>query len=65
MINAALDSVNNSITKKNSELFKTSYTLLTTGCNNCHKVTEHAFNVVTIPVAPPVTNQDFTPHLKQ
>lgn len=65
MLNAALDSMNNSIAKTNIELFKKSYILLTTGCNNCHKETAHAFNVVTIPVAPPVTNQDFKPHLKQ
>ena len=61
MIRPAIDSVSNSIAQKNPGLFKSSYTLLTATCNNCHQATEHAFNVVTIPSTPPVTNQDFKP----
>ena len=61
MINPPIDSVTNAIQQKNLQQFTNSFTLLTNTCNNCHKATEHGFNVVTIPVAPPVTNQDFKP----
>lgn len=61
MINPAIDSVNNAIQQKNLLLFKSSFIVLTNTCNNCHKATEHAFNVVTIPVNLPVVNQEFKP----
>lgn len=61
MISQPIDSVNNAIQQKNLPLFTSSFTLLTNTCNNCHKATEHGFNVVTIPVSPPVSNQDFKP----
>ena len=61
MINAAVDSVNNAIQQKDLQLFKGSFILLTNTCNNCHKATDHGFNVVTIPTNPPVVNQDFKP----
>jgi len=62
MIAPAIDSISNSIQHKSDQSFRTSFTLLTNTCNNCHKATEHAFNVVTIPVASPVVNQDFKPN---
>lgn len=40
MINPALDSVNKAIQQKNPALFKTSYTLLTNTCNNCHRAAD-------------------------
>ena len=61
MINPAIDSVSNAIKQQNEQLFKNSYSLLTNACNNCHKATEHEFNVVTIPAIPPVSNQNFKP----
>jgi len=61
MINDPIDSLTNAIQQKNLSLFKSSFTLLTNTCNNCHHATEHAFNVVTIPINPPVTNQEFKP----
>ena len=61
MIRPAIDSVSRAITQKSPVLFRNSFTLLTTTCNNCHQATEHAFNVVTIPSAEPVSNQDFKP----
>jgi len=61
MINAPLDSISNAIQQKNIQSFKSSFILLTATCNNCHKETEHAFNVVTIPAGLPVMNQDFKP----
>ena len=61
MINAAIDSVNNAIQQKNQELFKNSFISLTNTCNQCHRETDHGFNVVTIPTSLPVVNQDFKP----
>jgi hypothetical protein len=61
MINPAMDSVSSAIKQKSPEQFRSNYILLTNTCNNCHKATEHAFNVVTIPSNPPVSNQSFKP----
>jgi len=61
MITPALDSTKNSIQRKNLTLFKSSFLLLTNTCNNCHRETDHAFNVVTVPTELPVVNQDFKP----
>jgi len=61
MINPSIDSVSNAIKQKNPEQFRSSYILLTNTCNNCHKATEHEFNVVIIPSSPPVSNQSFKP----
>lgn len=62
MILPAIDSISYAIQQKDSALFKSSFILLTNTCNNCHRATEHGFNVVTIPAALPVVNQDFKPH---
>jgi hypothetical protein len=59
MLNPALDNVNNAIQQKSISLFKSSYTLLTNTCNNCHRATDFEFNVVKIPETPPFSNQDF------
>lgn len=59
MINPALDSINYAIQQKNSVLFKSSYTLLTNTCNNCHRAANFEFNVVKIPDTQPFSNQDF------
>ena len=59
MIGPPLDSLKTAITRKNIEMFKGSFILLTNTCNNCHKVTKHAFNVIKVPDSPPVTNQVF------
>jgi hypothetical protein len=58
-INAAMDSVNSSILKKNKEMFQRNYTNLTNACNDCHQATKHEFNVIVIPKTPPFSNQDF------
>jgi hypothetical protein len=59
MIFPPLDSVKHAISEKNISQFKTSFNMLTNTCNNCHKAASHAFNVIKIPDAPPVTNQVF------
>ncbi len=61
MINPALDSIKNAIKQQAPQLFKNSFVLLTNTCNNCHKATEHEFNVVTIPDIPPFSNQSYKP----
>ncbi|MEP7197419.1 MAG: hypothetical protein ABI851_12935 [Saprospiraceae bacterium] len=59
MINPALDSINNAILKQDHRLFKSSYTLLTNTCNNCHQAAKFEFNVVKIPEIQSFSNQDF------
>jgi hypothetical protein len=59
MINPALGSINYAIQQKNLALFKSTYTLLTTTCNNCHRAADFEFNVVKIPDTQPFSNQDF------
>src|SRR5580765_2994616 len=59
MLKPAIDSVTDAIHQKNLRSFKNSFSLLTNTCNNCHKATDHAFNIVIIPTNPPVSNQDF------
>ena len=59
MINPALDSINYAIQQKNPALFKSSFSLLTNTCNNCHRATDFEFNVVKIPDTQPYSNQDF------
>jgi hypothetical protein len=62
MIDPPLDSMNRAIQKKNVLEFKSSFVALTNVCNSCHQATDHEFNVVIVPAAPPVTNQDFKIH---
>jgi len=59
MLKPALDAVNDAIQKKDSALFNSSYLLLTSTCNNCHKAVNFGFNVVKIPEIPPFSNQAF------
>ncbi|HVZ95802.1 MAG TPA: hypothetical protein VG847_02930 [Chitinophagaceae bacterium] len=59
MIYPAIDSVGAAIKEKSLDKFKSSFQLLTATCNSCHSDNNFSFNVITIPTAPPVTNQDF------
>jgi hypothetical protein len=59
IINSPLDSVDKAISNKNNTQFISSFNLLTTTCNNCHRITKEEFNVIQIPTAPPFTNQVF------
>lgn len=61
MINPALDSVTNAIQKEDLGKFVSSYHLLTQTCNNCHKATQHEFNVIKTPVTAPYSNQWYEP----
>ena len=59
MIKPAMDSVKNAINQKDVKFFKSSFISLTNTCNNCHRETQHEFNIVTIPSSLPVVNQNF------
>lgn len=54
-----LDSLQNSIDKKSLAAFKKNFQFLTNTCNTCHTDNHFEFNVIKIPSAPPVTNQEF------
>ncbi len=59
MINPAIDSMNNAIKRQDQASFRSGYMLLTNTCNNCHRATQHEFNIITVPSVPPVSNQQF------
>jgi len=59
MLIPSLDAVKDAIGKKDSALFNSSYLLLTSSCNNCHKAVNFGFNVVKVPDSPPFSNQAF------
>ncbi|MCC7377743.1 MAG: hypothetical protein IT255_00115 [Chitinophagaceae bacterium] len=59
MIDEPLENIGNAIQKKNETDFKNGFTLLTNTCNSCHQATQHEFNVITIPIIPPFSNQIF------
>jgi len=59
MIYEVLDSVTTAVKEQDAAQFKNSFHSLTNTCNSCHRKVNFEFNVITIPTAPPVTNQDF------
>jgi len=61
MIDIPMDSIDAAIRHKDPAAFHRSFTYLTTTCNNCHAVTKHPFNVITIPKTDPIGNQDYNP----
>jgi len=62
MMYPAIDSIKDAIGRKNLNQFKSGFQLLTASCNSCHVANNFEFNVITIPTAPPVSNQDFKVH---
>jgi hypothetical protein len=61
MIMPVMYNLSNAIKEKNESKFDSSYTLLTATCNDCHKATNHGFNLIKIPDVVPVPNQIFKP----
>lgn len=59
LMDGALDSMTNAVQQKDPARFRSSYMLLTNTCNDCHRATKHEFNVIKVPDAPPVSNQEF------
>ncbi|MEO9144501.1 MAG: hypothetical protein ABI237_03000 [Ginsengibacter sp.] len=55
----AMDSLSAAVKEKDINKFTSGFTLLTATCNDCHKATNHGFNVIKIPDIPPVPNQVF------
>jgi hypothetical protein len=62
MIDPPIDSVALAVQSQDPAAFKKNFLVLTNTCNSCHKANHFEFNVITIPSAPPVTNQDFKLH---
>jgi len=61
MISAPIYNITNAIKEKDEKKFVNDFTVLTATCNDCHKETNHGFNLIKIPDVPPVTNQVFKP----
>jgi hypothetical protein len=61
IIDPAVNTIKEAISKQNMGKFKAGFTKLTNDCNSCHKDNQHGFNIITIPTSPPVTNQSFKP----
>jgi len=62
MIYPMVDSIAAAIKNQDFEKFKNGFKGLTATCNICHQMNHFEFNVIIIPIAPPVVNQDFKPH---
>jgi len=67
MIYPVIDSISLVIQMQNVSNFKHSFHQMTNMCNEnmcneCHSITSHAFNVITVPDKLPVSNQDFKVH---
>ncbi|RBP28453.1 hypothetical protein DFR65_10770 [Oceanihabitans sediminis] len=60
ILNPAIESIEDAIEKKDLELFKRSYILLTNACNKCHQATGYEFNRVKVPEISNFSNQDFS-----
>ncbi len=59
MIDSALTDVEHSVKAADKVQFASSFTRLTTDCNNCHRATNHPYMVITSPATPPFSNQVF------
>lgn len=59
MISPPIDSLSHAIERGDAKAFKGDFQLLTNTCNACHIANHFEFNVIIIPTAPPVTNQQF------
>jgi len=61
MITPAIYDMGNAIKEKDENKFVADFTVLTATCNDCHKATNHGFNLIKIPDVVPVSNQAFKP----
>jgi hypothetical protein len=61
IIDPAISGISAAIKQKDADAFKKGFVQLTASCNTCHKDNQHGFNVIIIPSALPVTNQEFKP----
>jgi hypothetical protein len=61
MISEPIYNMANAIKEKDEKKFVSDFTILTATCNDCHKETNHGFNLIKIPDVAPVSNQVFKP----
>jgi hypothetical protein len=59
MIYPQLDTLQKAIVSKNWEMFSTSFSQLTSACNNCHTNTNFPFNHIKTPEQVPFSNQEY------
>ena len=59
LLDAPINIISDAIEQKDVEKFKLGYENLTNTCNSCHQLNHFEFNVIKIPTAPPVTDQEF------
>ena len=59
MLQPALDSVAHAVSRGDGAAFRSGFVYLTSTCNNCHRATKHAFNVIQLPTTAPFSNQVF------
>jgi len=59
MLSEPINAINHDIEKQDINQFKKDYGILTQTCNTCHTANHFEFNVITIPSAPTVSDQDF------
>ena len=59
MLQPALDSVAHAVARADGTGFRNGFVYLTGTCNNCHRATKHAFNVIQLPTTVPFSNQVF------
>jgi hypothetical protein len=59
MITEPLRQLRAAVEKKDSGAFAPAYDALTTACNDCHRATNFAFNIVQRPTQNPYPNQQF------
>lgn len=60
-MNLALEGITAAVAAHDRARFEGAFDALTAACNACHRATEHGFNVLQRPTAPPFSNQRFAP----
>ncbi len=61
MFGPTLESVRDTLAKKDSSAFRQRYEALLGACNACHAATRHPFIKIKVPTAPGMSNQQFAP----
>lgn len=61
MVGAPIQDLQKAINNKNSAAFTAAFDSLSAGCNNCHRLLDHAFIVIQRPALLPYSDQSFAP----
>ncbi len=59
LLTSPINAVSEAVASQDVEKFKRGYENLTNTCNSCHQLNHFEFNVIKMPTAPPVTDQEF------